>query len=115
MWVLGKLFGFITDVVPSWFFFDELMKAIRNFKIIIEAVGGDGKCFTGRCNFAKRCAAVRAEAAIVFIRCFWLVSNNSVCAGNNFEGITLNEYKCAGTDFSATSAMTGSHHCRWGR
>jgi hypothetical protein len=79
MWMLRELLCFVADVVPAWFFYYELMKAVGDIKRIIETIGRDGKCFAARCNLSERGAAACAETTIVFVWCFWPVSDHGVC------------------------------------
>ena len=71
--MLHELFCLIAEAVPIWLFFDELMKVIGDVKFVVEAVGRNGKRFAAGCDFAKGCAAARAEATVVLVGRFGLV------------------------------------------
>ena len=78
--MLQELLCLIADAVPIRLLFDELMKAIGDVKFVVETIGSDRKGFAARCDLTQACAAVRAEATIVFVGCFWLVCDYGIFA-----------------------------------
>ncbi len=77
--MLRELLRLIADTAPLRLLFDELMKPIGDVKFVVETIGSDGERFAARCDLTKGCAAVRAEATIVLVGCFWLVCDYGIC------------------------------------
>jgi hypothetical protein len=78
--MLQELLRLIADAVPIRLFFDEFMKPIGDTKLVVETIGRYREGFATGSNLTQGRAALRTEATVVLVGCFWFVCNYGVCA-----------------------------------